>query len=348
MWMPTLREQPAESKRTAAKNKLVLKNKGPHLQARCGPFYWVCEDHVSQAVINKDNQNKESLMGRYSRSSLLVLVAVLTVPLAFTQTDADGSKDYPGITRMPNTWLQTYNHLKFDAFNFPIATVHNQYKYQSVEGERYFIRYKVKEGAETTSPLQEIRNYENAAKAAGGQVVWDLMNGANGGEATLRLHKGASEVWIYVNAYTNQYELNIVEKQAMAQEVTVDAAAMAGSIADTGSVAIYGIYFDTAKSDLKPESDPAIDEIAKLLTGNPALKVYIVGHTDMVGEAAGNLKLSQARAQSVINALVSKHGIGAARLIAFGNGPYAPVASNKSDEGRAKNRRVDLVEIATK
>ena len=65
-------------------------------------------------------------MGRYSRSSLLVLVAVLTVPLAFTQTDADGSKDYPGITRMPNTWLQTYNHLKFDAFNFPIATVHNQ------------------------------------------------------------------------------------------------------------------------------------------------------------------------------------------------------------------------------
>jgi OmpA-OmpF porin, OOP family len=287
-------------------------------------------------------------MGRFSRSTLLVLVAVLTVPLAFSQPDAEGSKDYPGITRMPNTFLQTYNHLQYDAFKFPIATVSNQYKYQSVEGERFFIRYKVKQGGQTTSPLQEIRNYENAAKAAGGQVVWDLINGTNEGEATLKLRKGGSEVWIYVNAYTNQYELNIVEKQAMAQEVTVDASAMASSIADSGSVAIYGIYFDTAKSDLKPESEPAIDEIAKLLTGNPTLKVYIVGHTDMVGEAAGNVKLSQARAESVINALVSKHGIAAARLIAFGNGPYAPVASNKTDEGKAKNRRVELVEIATK
>ena len=287
-------------------------------------------------------------MGRFSRSTLLVLVAVLTVPLAFAQTDAEGSKDYPGISRMPNTFLQTYNHLQFDAFKFTVATVHNQYQYQSIEGERYFIRYKVKEGGQTTSPLQEIHNYENAAKAAGGQVVWELMNGTNGGEATLRLHKGTSEVWIYVNAYTSQYELNIVEKQAMAQEVTVDAAAMASSIADSGSVAIYGIYFDTAKSDLKPESEPAVDEIAKLLTTNPTLKVYIVGHTDMVGDAAGNVKLSQARAQSVINALVTKHGIAAARLIAFGNGPYAPVASNKTDDGKAKNRRVELVEIATK
>jgi outer membrane protein OmpA-like peptidoglycan-associated protein len=60
------------------------------------------------------------------------------------------------------------------------------------------------------------------------------------------------------------------------------------------------------------------------------------------------VKLSQARAQSVIAALVSKHGIAASRLIAFGNGPYAPVATNETDEGRAKNRRVELVKIATK
>ena len=134
----------------------------------------------------------------------------------------------------------------------------------------------------------------------------------------------------------------------MAQEVTIDAAAMASSIADTGSVAIYGINFDTAKSDIKPESEPAIDEIAKLLTSNPALKVFIVGHTDMVGDAVANVRLSQARAQSVINELVTKHAIAAARLLAFGNGPYAPVATNKTDEGRARNRRVELVEIATR
>jgi len=281
------------------------------------------------------------------RTLLLALAALTFASTAFGQADAEGSKDFPGISRMPNTWLQTYNHLQFDAFKFPIATVHNQYQYQSVEGERYFIRYKIKEGAEVTSPLQKIRNYENAAKAAGGQVVWDLMNGANGGEATLKLHKGSSEIWVYVNAYTRDYELNIVVVQAMAQEVTVDAAAMASSIADAGSVAIYGIYFDTGKSNLKPESDAAITEIAKLLQSQPVLKVYIVGHTDMVGDAAANVKLSQARAQSVINALVTNHGIAASRLIAFGNGPYAPVGSNETDEGRAKNRRVELVKIAT-
>ena len=281
--------------------------------------------------------------------TLLVALAALTIAsTAFSQDDAPGSNDYPGITRMPNTFIQTYNHMQFDAFNFPIATANNSEKTQSVEGERYFIGYKLKEGAERTSALQKIRNYENAAKAAGGQVVWDANNGTNGSEATLRLRKGASEVWVNINAYIDEYELNIIEKQAMQQEVTVDAAAMASSIADNGSVAIYGINFDTAKSEIKPESAPAIDEIAKMLMNNSTLKVGIVGHTDMVGDAAGNMKLSQARAQSVITELVSKHGIAAARLVAFGAGPWAPLASNKSDEGRAKNRRVELVEIATK
>ena len=286
-------------------------------------------------------------MNRILRSMLLVLIVVMTVPFALSQTDVSGSKDYPGITRMPNTFVTNYKVLGFDSFTFTV-TENNKEKKQPVEGKTFYIRYELKEGAERTSPLQKIRNYQNAARAAGGQVLWEYMNGSNDGQTTLRLRKGSSEVWIYVLAYTNDYSLNIVEKQAMQQDVTVDASAMASSIADTGSVAIYGINFDTAKSDLKPESGPAIDEIAKLLTNNPTLKVYIVGHTDMVGDAAGNVRLSQARAQSVINELVSKHGIAAVRLIAFGNGPYAPVASNKTDDGKARNRRVELVEIATK
>lgn len=89
-------------------------------------------------------------------------------------------------------------------------------------------------------------------------------------------------------------------------------------------------------------------EIAKLLKSQPDLKVFVVGHTDMVGDAAANVKLSQARAQAVISALVTKHGIAATRLTPFGAGPYAPVATNRTDEGRAKNRRVELVEIAVK
>ena len=285
-------------------------------------------------------------MGRFSRSTLLVLVAVLTVPLAFAQTDAEGSKDYPGISRMRNTYIMGYKYSEFDSFAFPV-TENKRDSQQTVEGKLYFFHNKIKAGTPPGSALATIRNYENAARSAGGQVLYEYNNTDNR-RTTVRFRKGSSEVWLYINAYTVDYEMTIVEKQAMEQQVTVDAAAMASSIADSGSVAIYGIYFDTAKSDLKPESEPAIDEIAKMLTSNPTLKVYIVGHTDMVGEAAGNVKLSQARAQSVINALVTKHGIAATRLIAFGNGPYAPVGSNKTDEGRAKNRRVELVEIATK
>ncbi len=281
--------------------------------------------------------------------TLLVAIAALTIAsTAFAQTDAEGSKDYPGIARMPNSFIMTYAYRKFDAFNFTVATVHNQDKTQSVEGEKTFIRYALKDGAQRTSPLQKVRNYENAARTAGGQVVWDYINGDNSAQATLKLHQGSSEIWVYLDASTNAYELTIVARQAMAQEVVIDAAAMASSLADTGSVAIYGINFDTAKSDIKPESAPAIEQIAKMLTSNPTLKVGIVGHTDMVGDATSNMKLSQARAQSVITELVSKHGIAAARLVAFGAGPWSPLASNKTDEGRAKNRRVELVEIATK
>ena len=169
---------------------------------------------------------------------------------------------------------------------------------------------------------------------------------------TIRLTKGGKEVWLAVrtsNIPSGMFiTLTVIEKQAMQQDVTIDAVAMAHGLGEAGRVAIYGIFFDTGRSELKPESGPELMEIAKLFKGSPSLKAYIVGHTDMVADLATNVKLSQARAQAVVNALVSQHGIASTRLIAFGAGPYAPVASNKTDEGRAKNRRVELVEISTK
>lgn len=128
----------------------------------------------------------------------------------------------------------------------------------------------------------------------------------------------------------------------------MDAGAMGGSLNETGKVALYGIYFDTGKSVLKPESDLTLAEIAKLLKQNSLLNVFIVGHTDMVGDPAANLRLSQDRAQAVIAALTSRYGVASTRLQPFGAGPYAPVASNKTEEGRAKNRRVELVEFTTR
>ena len=129
----------------------------------------------------------------------------------------------------------------------------------------------------------------------------------------------------------------------MQQDIVADAAALKGGLAQDGHIVVPGILFDFGKADVKPESEGALKEIAKMLQANPATKVWVVGHTDYVGSAEANVALSNARAAAVVRALTTQMGIDPKRLAAFGNGPYAPVASNKTDEGRARNRRVELV-----
>ena len=289
----------------------------------------------------------------FVRNLLVTLALVTLTSTAFAMEDLPGSKDYPGLSRLHGYHITRYQEWRFDSFTFRVTEAGKEKK-QAVEGHRYSFRFDYDtQGNASKGPmpsaLEVLRNYQNAARVAGGKVVFEIGEGGDR-YTTVSFTKGEKEVWMALRAVEagRVYFMDIVEKQAMQQEVTLDAAAMAGDLRDSGSVAIYGIYFDTGKSDLKPESDAAIGEIAKLLTSNPMLKVDIVGHTDMVGDAASNVKLSQARAQAVVTALVSKHSITAARLVAFGAGSYAPVATNKTDEGRAKNRRVELVEIATK
>jgi OOP family OmpA-OmpF porin len=139
-------------------------------------------------------------------------------------------------------------------------------------------------------------------------------------------------------------ELIVVAPQAMEQNMTlVNAEEMSKSLTDSGKVVLYGINFDTDKDTLRPDSEPTLKEIAKLLTDNPRLNVRVVGHTDNQGKADYNLDLSRRRAATVVRELTSKYAIAANRLDAFGCGLYAPVVSNDSEDGRAKNRRVELV-----
>jgi outer membrane protein OmpA-like peptidoglycan-associated protein len=282
------------------------------------------------------------------RIFLFILAAGALAAVALAQDDVQGSQDPPGMNRMASYYIADYEELTFDSYVFPVST-NGKKEDKTVEGKRTNIRYNLKDNVATPSPLQVLRNYENATRAAGGQVLYE---DAEDSEATLRLVRGGNETWVSIEVGNVPSGvpilMTVIVKQAMAQEVTMDAAAMASSLSETGEVAIYGIYFDTGKSELKPESDAAVGEIAKLLKSQSDLKVFVVGHTDMVGDPAANVKLSQARAQSVITVLVTKYGIAAARLTPFGAGPYAPVATNRTDEGRAKNRRVELVEIAVK
>ena len=136
----------------------------------------------------------------------------------------------------------------------------------------------------------------------------------------------------------------VIAPERMAEKMAfVNAAEMSRSLAETGRTILDGLYFDTDKDTLRPDSQPMIEEIVKLLTGNPQLKVRVVGHTDNQGAADYNLDLSRRRTAGVVAELTGKHGIAADRLDSFGCGPYAPVASNDTEEGRASNRRVELV-----
>jgi len=134
----------------------------------------------------------------------------------------------------------------------------------------------------------------------------------------------------------------VIAPEALEQKMSfVNADAMKREIQQTGKVALYGIYFDTGKDVLKPESQPTLTEIAKLMKNDPSLHAHVVGHTDNQGKLDANLDLSRRRAASVVRALNSQ-GVSADRLDSFGCGVYAPVASNETEEGRAKNRRVEL------
>lgn len=138
--------------------------------------------------------------------------------------------------------------------------------------------------------------------------------------------------------------VDIIETQPMAQKmVTVSASEMSQSLSAIGKVALYGIYFDPGKWEIKPESQASLQEIARLLKKQPALKLHVVGHTDNIGGYEFNTGLSKRRAEAVVASLVKDFGISAARLTANGAAYLAPVASNTTEAGRAKNRRVELV-----
>lgn len=125
--------------------------------------------------------------------------------------------------------------------------------------------------------------------------------------------------------------------------VTVAASALDQSLMSSGKAVIYGIYFDFDKSDIKPESAPQLQQIAQLLSDHAQLRLLITGHTDNQGNADYNQKLSQRRADAIVGALTGTYAVTSNRLSAQGLGATSPVASNDTDDGRAKNRRVELI-----
>ncbi|WP_225765589.1 OmpA family protein [Inquilinus sp. Marseille-Q2685] len=224
-------------------------------------------------------------------------------------------------------------------------------------------------------------NYENELAAKGYQILFKADGGAIGKRQdaifsgigtqlfdyspeaahllTAELAKdGATvDVVLYVTEYEDGYtpgievekgqvivQLDVIESGTLQDKmVTVSAAEIEKGLTAQGHIALYGITFDFAKADLKPDSKPALDQVAQFLKDDPAAKIHVVGHTDNVGGLETNMALSRARAAAVVAALVKQYGVSAGRLNPAGVGPLAPVAPNDSDDGRARNRRVELI-----
>ena len=256
--------------------------------------------------------------------------------VARAQDDVPGSRDHPLVTRMPGFAITAYAVDEFAAFDPTVIAG----KAAHWEGKKYVIAYDLKEGATRVSSLQIVRNYEAAIRKIGGTLL-----GGDERRVTGEIKKDGALTGVYVEVFNEgrNYELTIVESQAMRQDVTADAAAMSKDLAATGRTVIYGIHFETGSAAIKADSDATLAQMALLLKNTPSLKAYIVGHTDNVGTVDANLKLSTARADALVKALAGR-GVAETRLRAFGAGPFCPVASNRDEQGRAQNRRVELVE----
>jgi len=157
----------------------------------------------------------------------------------------------------------------------------------------------------------------------------------------LKFTKGASEYWVNIATSDEYHDYNIVvvERQAMTQDISVSE--LVDKLNKDGFLALY-VNFETNKSTITPDSAKILDDAAAVLKATPALKVLVGGHTDNTGTPEANMKLSDERAKAVMTALIQR-GIAAARLTAQGFGQMQPIADNRLEEGRAKNRRVELV-----
>jgi OmpA-OmpF porin, OOP family len=282
------------------------------------------------------------------RWPVLVMVAAMVMmsAAAFSQPkpmkDFAGTKDTTLFTRMPGFFLLNQAAVvekSFDRYEFFVKGAKARER-TPIEGHVVTYSYTLdKTSGQTPSSLEIMRNYQAAAAKLGGKVLWE-----DNYRTTILIAKDGKETWVEVGPVPAgyAYTVRIMERQAMDQKVVAGAAEFKAGLAESGHVEVPGIFFDTAKADIKPESDAALKEVVKLLQGDPTLKVWVVGHTDNTGTEEANVSLSQARAAAVVKALVGM-GIAQARLSAHGAGPYAPVAENKTDAGRAKNRRVELV-----
>lgn len=277
------------------------------------------------------------------RSAIFVMLGVLALcPPALAQDEeAEGAKDHPMFSRMPSYFIAAYDEQEFGLHELRVNEAGDE---RRVEGRYWKIEYHLRENAKKAGPLQIARNYLNAVLSRGGAKIFEEAS-ASHAILTARLPAAGGHVWIDLTAHESgqSYVLTVIQETAMTQDVRITSSLLAERLASTGTVELRGITFETGKAAIRDESRSVLDAIGGLLKNDPQLKLEIQGHTDNIGSAAANLKLSADRAAAVKAYLVTTLGIEEGRLEPRGFGDTMPAATNDTEEGRAQNRRVVLV-----
>lgn len=279
-------------------------------------------------------------MNTFLLRTILFIVFVTTI---YAQEDDPGCKDHNLLTRLNNFYLVSCE----ENFNELELRIDNN-KTEIKEGNLFSLSYvfNSEAGEKPKSPLQIIKNYENAIVKNSGKMIYKNTNALDDDlEATYYLSTKEKEYWIKLFNFggtpneVERFTLYVLEMESMKQEI--EASEMFEAIINDGFIALY-INFETGKSDIKPESQPIVEQIVEMLKQNPDLKISVEGHTDNVGSDKSNQTLSESRAKSVMNALISG-GIEKSRLSSKGWGATKPVGDNSTEDGRYKNRRVEIV-----
>jgi outer membrane protein OmpA-like peptidoglycan-associated protein len=289
---------------------------------------------------------------------ILAAVTAAAALLAITAHAQMPTKDNPAcrernpvFAKFPNSFTVVCDRSRFSKLELyqakDAAKLEGDYAKVPKEGEYWYFIDQIVPDAQKRYPsqLEVFRNFETALKQAGGTPLW-----YDGDRAIhYRIARPSGEYWGIAGCSGGSREQcegtlhKIVRIAAMEQSVVVSADQIGKSLADAGKVVFYGIYFDTDKAVVKPESAPTLAEMAKFLNANASTRVFIVGHTDNQGPLDRNQKLSRDRAAAVVAALSGSHGIAKDRMVPDGVGPLAPVAANDAEAGRARNRRVEMV-----
>lgn len=269
-----------------------------------------------------------------------ILLATNRMLQAQDYVDKENCKDHPFFNRLEKFYLADCQE-NYDEYIFTIG----QDKTQTLEGTVTKILYSstIPYGSELPSVLQVVKNYENAILKMGGKKIYSRTT--SDGEwngATFHFQKDGNEYWLGIynlaNNPVDEFTFVLLTKEGMKEEI--EANAMFDKINSGNALTLY-INFETGKSAIKPESQNIIDELSKMLSENSTLKITVEGHTDNVGNAVSNKTLSEQRTSSIKTALVNK-GIAADRIKTIGYGQENPIADNSTNDGKAKNRRVEI------